>query len=241
MAGLHPLAKTVDSLGCFAHCVRDCLVLDRLMRGETKLPEESDTYVVTPGRWFVVESAILEDPELEPAVMSNFLAAVTLLEAVGCVREAIGRRGWLGAIEAWQLLGGIAKSAEGGRMDRRVSKRLLAGATMPCGLEAELRGLRETLLKRVRDELDGALLLMPTVKHVPPLLAALEADDELFARVNLGTLGYTMIGSFLDIPGLALPVGTDRQGLPTSLLISAPQGHDDEVFEGGLFVEAALR
>ena len=90
-------------------------------------------------------------------------------------------------------------------------------------------------------ELDGALLITPTVKHVAPLLAALEDDDDWFAASNLATLALTMPGSLLDMPGVAMPSGVDEQGLPTSLLICAPRGHDDRLLRACLAVESALQ
>lgn len=246
MSGIHPLAVTFDSLGCFAHSVQDCATLDRLMRG---VSGPSYPSVDLRDAHFVVETQILEDPELQPAVRENFLATLDLLERAGAhlhyralasvsrTREAIKHLGWLGAIEAWRLLGGIVESPDGLRLDRRVRNRLLASAGLPTTIEAELRLLRCELMLELREELNGAILLMPTVKHVAPPLAALEADDELFATTNLRTLAYTMIGSFLDMPGLAVPSGVDPQGLPTSVLISAPQGRDDDVLGIGIAVE----
>ncbi len=134
-------------------------------------------------------------------------------------------------------LGGIVESPDGLRLDRRVRNRLLVSAALPATIEAELRLLRSELMQKLSEELNGAILLMPTVKHVAPPLAALEADDALFATTNLRTLAYTMIGSFLDMPGLAIPSGVDPQGLPTSVLISALQGRDDDVLGVGIAVE----
>ncbi|KNH44816.1 glutamyl-tRNA amidotransferase [Pseudomonas lini] len=246
MSGIHPLAVTFDSLGCFAHSVQDCVTLDRLMRG---VSGPSHPSVDLRDVHFVVETQILEDPELQPAVRANFLATLDLLERAGAhlhyralasvsrTREAIKHLGWLGAIEAWRLLGGIVESPDGLRLDRRVRNRLLVSAALPATIEAELRLLRSELMQKLSEELNGAILLMPTVKHVAPPLAALEADDALFATTNLRTLAYTMIGSFLDMPGLAIPSGVDPQGLPTSVLISALQGRDDDVLGVGIAVE----
>jgi hypothetical protein len=50
-----------------------------------------------------------------------------------------------------------------------------------------------------------------------------------FAVTNLATLRLTMIGSFLDSPGVALPTGVDDDGLPTSMLLSLPRGEDDRL------------
>ncbi|MBU6489610.1 MAG: hypothetical protein KGQ57_17585, partial [Burkholderiales bacterium] len=88
---------------------------------------------------------------------------------------------------------------------------------------------------------DEAVLITPTVKHVAPELAALEADDHLFAATNLETLSLTMPGSFLDMPGVAMPSGVDRQGMPTSVLFSVPQGHDDRLLRTCLAIESAWR
>lgn len=46
-------------------------------------------------------------------------------------------------------------------------------------------------------------------------------------RCSPRTLAYAVIGSFLDMLGLAIPSGVDSKGLPTSVLIPAPQGRDD--------------
>ncbi|HVH07158.1 MAG TPA: hypothetical protein VNE71_14285 [Myxococcota bacterium] len=47
--------------------------------------------------------------------------------------------------------------------------------------------------------------------------------------------------SYLDAPGVALPIGPAEAGLPASLLVSGPSGADDLVLAGALAVEAALR
>jgi len=89
-------------------------------------------------------------------------------------------------------------------------------------------------------ELGGALAAWPAVRHAAPELEPLERDDELFARINLSTLGSTMPASFLDMPGVALPIGEDPAGLPLSLLLSGPPGSDDRVLAAALAAEAAL-
>jgi len=88
---------------------------------------------------------------------------------------------------------------------------------------------------------EHSVLITPTVKHVAPPLAPLKADDRLFAALNLETLALTMPGSFLDMPGIATPSGVDRDGLPTSLLFSVPQGHDDRLLRTCLAVERMLQ
>jgi aspartyl-tRNA(Asn)/glutamyl-tRNA(Gln) amidotransferase subunit A len=93
----------------------------------------------------------------------------------------------------------------------------------------------------IERELDGAILVMPTVKHVAPPMAPLATDDALFASVNLETLSLTMIGSLLDMPGVAIPSGKDSTGLATSTLFSTTRGRDDHLLGACLSIEATLR
>jgi aspartyl-tRNA(Asn)/glutamyl-tRNA(Gln) amidotransferase subunit A len=125
-------------------------------------------------------------------------------------------------------------------MDRRVCARLRAAKGIDSATEARIRQSREELMAAIEDELDGAFLVMPTVKHVAPPLAPLEQDDALFAAVNLETLSLTMIGSLLDMPGVALPSGRDSLGLATSVLVSATRGRDDSLLSACLAIESAM-
>ena len=100
---------------------------------------------------------------------------------------------------------------------------------------------RSRLIAAFRATLGQSLLVMPTVPHVAPEIAPLEADTELFHAVNLKTLRNTMLGNFLGLCGLALPSGLDRRGLPTSALISAAGGDDERLLSFGLSIERALR
>jgi len=249
MAGVHPLAITLDSLGPFAHTVADCVAFDAAMRGLKKATIQSASL---GGLRFVIEDGVMSDPALQPAVRENLLSMMALLRAAGAqverrpiaavtrTRELIARTGWLGAIEAWRLLGEVVESPQGLRMDRRVHARLLSAKNIDAAAEAIIRSLRLELMAAMEHALEGAIMVMPTVKHVAPPMAPLENDDELFAAVNLDTLSLTMIGSLLDMPGVAIPSGKDSVGLATSILFSTTRGHDDQLLSACLAIEAAL-
>lgn len=126
-------------------------------------------------------------------------------------------------------------------IDPRVTARILGGKRMSAfDLLGILNG-RSRLIAAFRATLGQSLLVMPTVPHVAPEIAPLEADTELFHAVNLKTLRNTMLGNFLGLCGLALPSGLDRRGLPTSALISAAGGDDERLLSFGLSIERALR
>jgi aspartyl-tRNA(Asn)/glutamyl-tRNA(Gln) amidotransferase subunit A len=78
------------------------------------------------------------------------------------------------------------------------------------------------------------------VRHTAPEIEPLERDDALFLEVNRRTLRSTMLGSYLDMPGISLPIGPGDGGLPVGLLLSAPCGQDDRVLAAAAAVEAAL-
>ena len=250
MGGVHPLAVTLDTLGPLARSVEDCVLLDRAMRGCADIgvcaaPLERVR--------FVVDSSVLEDSALQSDVARNLRNVVTRLRQCGVrveerpveafmrTRELIATQGWLGAIEAWSLLREVVEGELGDQLDRRVRSRLLAARDIDRHAENRILTLRAELMLNMLHELGDAVLITPTVKHVAPSLAALEADDRLFAAINLETLSLTMPGSLLDMPGVAMPSGVDRQGLPTSVLFSAPQGHDDRLLRTCLAVESVLR
>lgn len=251
MRGVHPLAVTLDTVGPLARSVEDCVLLDSAMRGCADIGQYKEPIELKYVR-FVVDSSVLEDASLEPDVARN-LRRVSMrlrrcgaivderpVEAFACARALIATHGWLGAAEAWSWLREIAEGPRGDRIDRRVRERLRAARAMDRQAERHIRVLRVELMQRLRQELGNAVLITPTVKHVAPELAPLEGDDRWFAAVNLETLSLTMPGSLLDMPGIAMPSGLDRQGLPTSVLFSAPQGHDDPLLHICLAVESEL-
>ncbi|QJP16899.1 glutamyl-tRNA amidotransferase [Starkeya sp. ORNL1] len=250
MRGVHPLAPSLDSLGPICRTVGDCTRLDAAMRG---LAAPTATPAKIAELRFVVDEGVFEDGELQPAVRDNLLGVMAALSGQGarvvCTRvravagalDVVARFGWLGAAEARALLRDVVEGPRRDRIDPRVRTRLEAAAMLDPEQVARMRQARRELIVAIARELDGAVLVLPTVKHVAPLLAPLEADIDLFARVNLASLSLTMIGSLLDMPGIALPSGTGEAGLPTSILFSLPSGEDDRLLAAGLAIEVALR
>lgn len=80
-----------------------------------------------------------------------------------------------------------------------------------------------------------------TVPIVAPLLVLLENDDEAFAATNALMLRNTMIGSFLNWCGVAIPSGFDATGLPTSVLFSGGPGDDSQLLLATIAMEPLVR
>ncbi|GLK85529.1 amidase family protein [Ancylobacter defluvii] len=248
MAGVFPLARSLDSLGPLAGSIADCATMDAAMRG---LPWRPLPLPLTPAP-FVVDESILDDPAVTAPVRSHFEEVLARLsrhapirrqriEAWYRAREAIATLGWLGAFEARQLHLDTLNGPKRTLVDARVLSRLDGAARISGEAAAELVSIRAQEMHRLRTELGGATLILPTVKHLPPLLAPLEADSARFAEVNVATLALTMIASFLDMPSVALPTGFTAEGLPLSTQLCTVSGQDDQALAQANWLEQLLR
>jgi aspartyl-tRNA(Asn)/glutamyl-tRNA(Gln) amidotransferase subunit A len=242
--GVLALAPSLDSVGPLGTSVADLAALDAGLRGAPVEPLAPATALR-----LVVPDELAG--EAEPGVAAAFAGAVAALEAAGAVverrplpalaaaRRAFDEHGSLVAHEAWRVHRALLESPDAERLDPRVLRRLRDGRALPpAGRDALLRA-RPALQARLAADLGDALALFPTVGHVSPELAPLERDDDHFARTNLRTLAATMPGSYLDMPGVALPIGPDLP--PASLLVSGPPGADARVLAAALAVEQALQ
>jgi aspartyl-tRNA(Asn)/glutamyl-tRNA(Gln) amidotransferase subunit A len=250
MDGVFPLAPSFDTVGPIGRTVADCAAMDTIFLGD---PDRVLEPIALDRVAFVVDCPLLEAPGTEPAVRNNFLHLIELLrqkgarvtvENVAALREVeniLDTLGWLGGVEAFNLHRERLAGAERSLIDHRVVTRLERARETATDAVAELYTRKRIVPRRLKQDLDGAILLYPTVPHVAPLLAPLLADDDLFAQTNLRTLRSTMLTSFLGAPGIALPTGTDDQDLPTSVLLSAPAGHDEKLLGVGLAVEHVFR
>jgi aspartyl-tRNA(Asn)/glutamyl-tRNA(Gln) amidotransferase subunit A len=246
--GVFPLAPTLDTVGPLAESVAMAAAVDQALRGRPVTPLPA----VDPGALSVVVPEGELVAEAEPAVAQRFEAVLAALVAAGAsvdrrpiaaldeAQALMDRHGTIVLWEAREVHAQRVHGPEAGRLDRRVRARLAQATTMTAAdyevLLAERRGLQAMLAT----ELGSALLAFPTVRHTAPAIEPLERDDDLFLEVNRRTLRSTMLGSYLDLPGISLPIGTDPAGLPIGLLLSAPPGQDDRLLANAAAVEAVV-
>ncbi|WP_213768551.1 amidase [Caballeronia sp. dw_19] len=247
--GMAALSATLDTCGPLATNVADCVAFDAVIRGiDFVLPEEA----IMPGTRFIVDPGLPERYFVTAPVAANFERFVARLQEAGAIIERrplatlsnfsdlMREQGWLGGLEAFLVHRALLDSPDAARIDQRVRTRLEANRAAPPERLGHLLARRTALIAEFAKDLAGATLVMPTTPHVAPLLEPLEADPELFARVNLQTLSMTMPGSFLDTPAIALPSGSDTDGLPTSVQLMRTQGDDDALLRIATAVDAAL-
>jgi aspartyl-tRNA(Asn)/glutamyl-tRNA(Gln) amidotransferase subunit A len=248
-AGVFPLSPTLDTIGPLATTVEDCALVERALRG---LVPEAPAPAPLAGLRIVVPRNLVFD-EIEPAVAAAFEGAVAALADAGVAieRRAVPEldevarlardHGTITAAEAYRFHRALVDGPDASRVDQRVTARILAGKRMSALDLLELQDARRRLIPALAERLGGALLAMPSVVHVAPEIAPLEADVNLFHQTNLRTLRNTALGNMLNLTGLSLPVGHDPAGLPIGFLLSAPGGEEDRLLAVGLAVEAIFR
>lgn len=246
--GVTGLSKSADTLGPLARSVADCAAFDAVVRGRDLHHAFADLRgqrFVVPIGWqarFAVASDVADNFARFVARLASAGARIeeTRVAAFDAACELIATRGWFGSLEAFELYRGVLDSAAAARIDQRVRTRLELSRALPATRLGELLAERERLIARFGGELGDATLLLPTVPHVAPECAPLEADAERFARINLATLSMTLPGSLLDTPAFAMPTGCDAAGLPTSVQLMRAQNDDDALIALALAVEQTV-
>jgi aspartyl-tRNA(Asn)/glutamyl-tRNA(Gln) amidotransferase subunit A len=251
MAGVFPLSQTLDTLGVFARNVGDAIAVDAAMRGLVAFGS-AHKETVAGLRVIVPTNVVLDD--CDPAVMHNFEAALARLQHAGASIERgpmpvldeilalSARHGAIAAAEAYALHKARVEGPDVGRIDRRVAKRIAQASTMQMVDYIAIMQARSRLMDQTSQILQGrCLVAMPTVAHTAPSIAALEADDDLFVRVNAKTLRNTMLGNFLGWCGVSFPSGVNEAGLPTALLLSGAPNADDRLLSVSLAAQEIIR
>lgn len=246
MAGVFPLATSLDSLGPLCRSVQDAVWVDAAMRGraapDVMRASLDDLSIVVP------TNIVMDD--VEDSVAEAFQAGLARLRAAGVkVRHAafpafdrlfqvMAEHGPLVTAEAFAVHHRRLAGPEAERMDRRVVARTRLGEKITLVGYLEILAARERLIENTAGMVGpNEFVAYPTVAHVAPALAPLEADDELFVSTNSKTLRNTLIGNFLDWCGVSLPCGTGEAGMPVGLLLSAPRGRDEYLLATAMALE----
>ncbi len=246
MTGVFPLSRTLDTLGPFAHTVEDCVLTDMVLRGALTPSARRGS---VEGLQILIPEALVFDG-CEAAVVKNFEASIARLAKAGAkitrvpmsqlaaIPEVIGKHGHLLGAEALQVHHTRTRGPDAARMDRRVVRRIAQAEQMTALDLVEVQVARARFIAETNALIGDAIIAFPTTPHVTMPNAPLEADDELFFRVNAKTLRNTMVGNFLDWCGVAMPNGTGVDGMPTSFLFSAPHGRDRAMLSAALSAES---
>lgn len=227
--GMAALAPSLDTPGVLAHHVADVRVLDAVLHPQPPAPSgPPPTFVLVEALCgFGVQAAVRVNclRFMDRLASAGLRCACARLDAFDTVADAFARHGTLVAAEAAHTLADYASAPLVDRIDPFVRERLQAARALPAQALQALHTLRAHLLRAMAGVAPGTVYVFPTVPVTAPALSQVQ-DLAQCSAANAAALRHTMPGSFLDMPGIALPSGVDEAGLPTSVLLSSPQGHD---------------
>lgn len=242
--GLRPLARSVDSPGPMARSIRDLVVMDGILRGNPLL--EIPMVPTLRGTRFVTDPSLLDAPFVSEAIRAAVNDAFSRLEDAGAIverrvlepfHEARRNMVIMGAEVFTELKPLLDDPASAARMDPRIRARAELSRNIPAHTIIRAYWERPGLIEAVRRDLNGAVLLLPSVGHTAPLLAPLENDDEVFAHYGQSNTRLASAANYLNMPAVALPAGMDADGLPIGVSLYRAAGEDDVLLQTALAAE----
>lgn len=239
--GIVPLAPSLDTPGPMARNMASLLQLDMALRGETtQLPDNPLPRLVVP------------DPQhlepLHPEIRAMFARAARELARAGHkievralpvldeLNELFRTCGTLVATEAPDTLSRYCDLGDP-NIDPVIRQRLETSRSIGPAAATRIRAVRATLQSKIAKQLDGDLLIIPTLPSLPPPLKVVQSDPQAFATENARILRLSMLGAYLDMPSLALPCGR-RPG--HSLTVAGVSGDDARVLWAAQELEPLL-
>ena len=247
-SGVFPLSVSLDSVGTFANDLGDLIILDRILRGvEIKEEVRSDS---VPPNLIIPDNIVFED--MHSDVANVFETSVKHLQSKGVsitrtkvpifdeVVALAKKHGTLTAAEAATYHKETLESPKAEQLDEIIKKRLLSAYKYTAQDYIRLQWERARLQDEMYSYLNGDILYFPTVPIPAPSIAELEADHSLFTVTNLLALRNTVIGSFLGMPGINIPIGKTRYGLPIGGLFSAAHAQDEFLLAKGRTISSLL-
>jgi aspartyl-tRNA(Asn)/glutamyl-tRNA(Gln) amidotransferase subunit A len=240
--GIIPLAPSLDTPGPMARDLAGIRILDKVLRKVTSKPANDHSHRI-----------VIPDTEslgpIAPEISSLLKTAQRKLDAAGWQTEILpipvfrhvcalfARKGTLVAAEAPGVLSKFTR-LDHPDLDPNVRRRIAQG--LPANLQnlVMLQTERSGLQSAMNAALGEALMLMPTVPTTPTAIAAVRDDGDAFASENARALSLAMLGSFLNLPSLAMPAGGRKPG--RSLSLCAATGRDDAVLDAAEEIEPLL-
>ena len=246
IAGAYPLSFSLDSVGPLARSVACCATVDAVLAGEE--PPVLDVPPLRGLRLLAPVNYVRES--LDATVEAAFAGALEALRAAGAtiVESPLPV---LDRVPALQVHGGLPGAeaywwhraqleAHGDAYDPQIARRIRRGGAITAGEYIDLlRGRRAAVAAFAAESEGYDALLWPTVAILPPAIAPLVADDELYARVNVLVLRNTSVINVVDGCALSLPVRAPG-GAPVGVMLAGRGGDDARILRIGAALEPVI-
>jgi len=246
LAGVLPLAPSLDSVGPLAPSVQCCAIIDAVLAGQAPRAVEP---MALRGLRLAVPGNIVMDG-VDPVVAEAFGRTLNRLGTLGARVthltfpqfervDAANAQGGLAPVEAYawhrKLLADQADA-----YDPRVRSRIQRGAAMTGSELIALQAARA----EIRASMDAATdpfdaVVMPTTPILPPRIDALD-DEADYVRTNGLILRNPSLANFLDRCSISLPA--HRPGnAPVGFMLMGETGGDERLFAIAAAIEAILK
>jgi aspartyl-tRNA(Asn)/glutamyl-tRNA(Gln) amidotransferase subunit A len=247
IAGILPLAPSLDSAGPLARSVADCAIVDGFMAGD-EAPRPPAPIAMRGLRLGLPRGTFLTDG-MDGTVAAVFGRTLTRLSAAGAQiiefdlpeLEQIATAnaaGGFAASEAWAWHHRLA-TEQGERYDPRILKRIQRGERMSAADYVELVQARARIIATIAPRTAPFdAMIGPTCPVVPPRLADVEAEAD-YNRINMALLRNTSVGNFLDRCSISIPCQAPDEP-PVGLMLTGEHMGDARLFQVAAAVEAAL-
>jgi len=246
LAGVLPLAPSLDSVGPLAPSVQCCVIVDAVLAGLG--PRVLEPMPLRGLRVAVPGNLVMDG--VDPAVAEIFGRVMNRLTAAG-VRVTHLPMPQLDQITDANAQGGLAPveayawhrkllSEHADAYDPRVRSRIERGAAM-TGYELIALQAARAAIRASMDAVTAAYdaVAMPTAPILPPRIDALN-DEADYVRTNGLVLRNPSLANFLDRCSISLPA--HRRGeAPVGFMLMGETGGDDRLFAIAAAIEALIK
>lgn len=266
--GVAPISHTLDTTGVFARSVEDCILLDQVVTGEQAAePVEWDFNLKGARLAFAPRQFLgLVDSEVE----DRFREVVRRLQDAGAEVFEIDLGEDFNALVQTTTWGIFAHETQGAVSEflrlhnipttfeaiyeglkpqlRQAWENIVlsggAGATSVEAYQTALNVSRPEIQRRLNQAFvtRGALaILQPTTPCMAPSIEKQEEFHIAGQEVSyLALANHTLSASSVGLPGISLPAGMSRAGLPIGLELDAPLASDRALLKLARGIEAVL-
>ncbi len=237
--GCRALSVSLDSAGVMAENAAICELAYHCIRSAEIQPDTA----LTPE--FVIPVNYGMD-DLEPNVQALFDQAVTRLRNAGftVVRDTLASLAALNTLPVWQFAAvesraeyAEAYNAAPELIDPAVLSRMSRADDVSAVVYRQTINQRSQLIDAFAQELNGRVLLMPTVPILPPAFDRLKKPVD-YNRINLQVLRNTSIANVMDGCSISLPISDGRH--TTGLMMTAKALSDDALLSLAVACEEHL-
>ena len=247
IAGILPLAPSLDSAGPLARSVADCAIMDGFMAGEEN-PAPPAPLSLAGLRLGLPRGTFLTDG-LDATVGAVFGRTLTRLSAAGAhiiefdlpeLAEipVVNAPGGFAASESWAFYHRLA-AEKGSLFDPRILKRIQRGERMSAADYVELVHARARIIAAVAPRTAPFdAVICPTCPLIPPAIADVQ-DERDYNRINMALLRNTSVANFLDRCSISIPCQAMGEP-PVGLMLTGEHMGDARLFAVAQSAEAAL-